>query len=179
MLAALWAADGALTAAHVRQAVSGTLAYNTVQTILVRLYEKGLIGRVADGRRHEYFPVKGARTAPTRAAAFVTAAVLCAAATTWGLILLAAALLGNTSLVAEEASQRGVQWQDPVPELIGVIAAVLLIFGAVRVVRVLRARRATIRELHAVCSSCGTVSWQWWRWTLRMPSRCRAVPAES
>jgi predicted transcriptional regulator len=60
VLAALWAADGALTAADVRQAVSGGLAYNTVQTILVRLYEKGLIGRVADGRRHEYFPVKGA-----------------------------------------------------------------------------------------------------------------------
>jgi len=60
VLAALWAAAGPLTAAHVRQAVGGGLAYNTVQTILVRLYEKGLIGRVADGRRHEYFPVKGA-----------------------------------------------------------------------------------------------------------------------
>lgn len=60
VLAALWAADGAVTAAHVREAVSGGLAYNTVQTILVRLYEKGLIGRVAEGRRHEYFPVKGA-----------------------------------------------------------------------------------------------------------------------
>ncbi|HKR48593.1 MAG TPA: BlaI/MecI/CopY family transcriptional regulator [Pseudonocardiaceae bacterium] len=60
VLAALWAADGALTAAQVRQAVSGGLAYNTVQTILVRLYEKGLVDRVADGRRHEYFPVKGA-----------------------------------------------------------------------------------------------------------------------
>ncbi|MGH3920519.1 MAG: M56 family metallopeptidase [Pseudonocardiaceae bacterium] len=96
-----------------------------------------------------------ARTSPTRAAAFVTAAVLCAAATTWGLILLAATLLGNTAMVAAEASERGVQWQDPVPELIGVIAATLLIFGAVRVARVLRARRATIRELRAVCNSCG------------------------
>ena len=60
VLAALWAADGPLTAARVREAVGGELAYNTVQTILVRLYEKGLIGRVADGRRHEYFAVKGA-----------------------------------------------------------------------------------------------------------------------
>lgn len=60
VLAALWAADGPLTTAYVRQAVGGGLAYNTVQTILVRLYEKGLIGRVAEGRRHEYFPVKGA-----------------------------------------------------------------------------------------------------------------------
>jgi Zn-dependent protease with chaperone function len=96
-----------------------------------------------------------ARTAPTRAAAFVVAAMLCASAATWGLVLLAATLLGNTALVAEEASARGVQLQDPVPELIGVVAAVLLIFGAVRVVRVLRARRATIRELRAVCRSCG------------------------
>ncbi|MGH3752638.1 MAG: M56 family metallopeptidase [Pseudonocardiaceae bacterium] len=96
-----------------------------------------------------------ARTAPTRAAVFVVAAMLCASAATWGLVLLAATLLGNTSLVAEEASARGVQLQDPVPKLIGVAAAVLLVFGAVRVVRVLRARRATTRELRAVCSSCG------------------------
>ncbi|MGB9282364.1 MAG: BlaI/MecI/CopY family transcriptional regulator [Pseudonocardiaceae bacterium] len=60
VLAALWAADAPLAAARVRAAVGGELAYNTVQTILVRLYEKGLIGRVADGRRHEYFAVKGA-----------------------------------------------------------------------------------------------------------------------
>jgi len=60
VLAALWAADTPLTTAQVRQAVGGELAYNTVQTILVRLYEKGLIDRVADGRRYEYYPVKGA-----------------------------------------------------------------------------------------------------------------------
>ncbi|HKR48592.1 MAG TPA: M56 family metallopeptidase [Pseudonocardiaceae bacterium] len=94
-------------------------------------------------------------TAPTRAVAFVIAAMLCAAATTWGLVLLAATLLGNTSLVAGEASERGVQLQDPVPELIAVIAAALLILGAVRVVRVLRARRTMLHELRAVCCSCG------------------------
>lgn len=60
VLAALWATNKPLTAAHVREAVGGGLAYNTVQTILVRLYEKGLASRVADGRRHAYFPVKGA-----------------------------------------------------------------------------------------------------------------------
>lgn len=60
VLAALWAADGPLTAAQVRQAVGGELAYNTVHTTLVRLYDKQLIDRAADGRRHEYFPVKGA-----------------------------------------------------------------------------------------------------------------------
>ncbi|HEY6422363.1 MAG TPA: M56 family metallopeptidase [Pseudonocardiaceae bacterium] len=95
------------------------------------------------------------RTAPTRAAAFVVAAVLCTAAATWGLVLLAATLLGNTSLAAEEASEHGVQLQDPVPDLIGVTAAALLLLGAFRVVRARRARRATIRELRAVCSSCG------------------------
>lgn len=46
--------------------------------------------------------------------------------------------------------------QDPVPELIGVVAAVLLVLGATRVIRVVRARRATIRELQAVCRSCGS-----------------------
>jgi Zn-dependent protease with chaperone function len=97
-----------------------------------------------------------ARTAPTRAAVFVIAAMLCAAAATWGLVLLAVTLLGYTSLVADEALARGVQLQDPVPKLIGVTAAVLLLVGIVRVVRVLRARRATTRELRAVCSACGS-----------------------
>jgi Zn-dependent protease with chaperone function len=96
------------------------------------------------------------RIAPTRAVVFVVAAVLCATAATWGLVLLAATLLGNTTLVADEALERGVQLQDPVPRLIGVTAVALLIYGALRVVRVLRARQATTRELRAVCSSCGT-----------------------
>ena len=97
-----------------------------------------------------------ARTAPTRVVAFVVAAILCAAAATWGLVLLAATLLGDLSLVADEALERGVQLQDPVPTLIGVTATILLIIGMVRVGRVLRARRATHRELHAVCRACGT-----------------------
>jgi Zn-dependent protease with chaperone function len=97
-----------------------------------------------------------ARTAPTWAAAFVIAAMLCAAAATWGLVLLAATLLGTISLVADEALEQGVQLQDPVPKIIGITAAVLLIFGIVRVVRVLRVRRATNRELREVCRACGT-----------------------
>ncbi len=60
VLAALWATDEPLTAAQVRKAVGGELAHNTVQTTLVRLVEKGLVDRMADGRRHTYFPVKGA-----------------------------------------------------------------------------------------------------------------------
>ncbi|HET9118098.1 MAG TPA: M56 family metallopeptidase [Pseudonocardiaceae bacterium] len=96
------------------------------------------------------------RTAPTRAAAFVIAAMLCATAATWGLVLLAATLLGTTALVADEALERGIELQDPVPKLIGITAAILLIFGVIRVARVLRARRATNRELRAVCRACGS-----------------------
>jgi len=96
-----------------------------------------------------------ARTAPTRVVAFVIAAMLCATAATWGLVLLAATLLGDTTLVADEALERGVQLQDPVPTLIGVTATILLIFGIVRVARVLTVRRAMNRELRAVCSACG------------------------
>lgn len=97
-----------------------------------------------------------ARTAPTRVVAFVVAAILCATAATWGLVLLAATLLGDTALVADEALERGVQLQDPVPTLIGVTATVLLLLGVIRVARVLRTRRATNRELQAVCRACGT-----------------------
>lgn len=60
VLAALWAAPGPLTTAEVQHAVDAELAYTTVQTILVRLYEKGLAGRTSVGRRHVYRPVKGA-----------------------------------------------------------------------------------------------------------------------
>jgi predicted transcriptional regulator len=60
VLAALWAADDALNAGDVRDAIGRELAYNTVHTVLVRLYEKGLVDRVAAGRRHTYFPMKRA-----------------------------------------------------------------------------------------------------------------------
>jgi hypothetical protein len=55
-----WPRCGPPTGRSRRRGRARRSAYNTVQTILVRLYEKGLIGRVADGRRHEYFAVKGA-----------------------------------------------------------------------------------------------------------------------
>jgi predicted transcriptional regulator len=61
VLAALWASgERALTAAEVQRAVDADLAYNTVQTILARLFDKGLVGRSPEGRRHRYRPVKGA-----------------------------------------------------------------------------------------------------------------------
>lgn len=57
VLAALWAADAPLTPAEVADAVGGGLAYNTVQTILARLYAKGAVGREPSGRAHAYTPV--------------------------------------------------------------------------------------------------------------------------
>ncbi|KIZ16482.1 CopY family transcriptional regulator [Streptomyces natalensis ATCC 27448] len=59
MLAALWATDRALTPSDI-QADIGGLAYNTVHTILKRLYDKGLVIRDADGRRGAYRPTKDA-----------------------------------------------------------------------------------------------------------------------
>jgi predicted transcriptional regulator len=60
VLAALWAADRPLSTAEVQHAVDSQLAYTTVQTILARLHDKGMVGRDSDGRRHRYHPVKGA-----------------------------------------------------------------------------------------------------------------------
>lgn len=60
VLAALWAAPAALTAGGVQHALGGDLAYNTVQTILVRLLDKGLVDRVEAGRAHAYSPTKSA-----------------------------------------------------------------------------------------------------------------------
>jgi predicted transcriptional regulator len=58
VLAALWAADEALTPGQVHSELEPTLAYNTVQTILIRLYDKGLLLRQADGRTHLYRPAQ-------------------------------------------------------------------------------------------------------------------------
>lgn len=60
VLAALWASDQALTPGEVQQALGGELAYNTVHTILVRLFDKGLVERVGAGRAHAYSPTQGA-----------------------------------------------------------------------------------------------------------------------
>lgn len=83
------------------------------------------------------------------------AAVLCAIGTTWALVLLALSLLGFTPLAVEEASERGVRLVQPVPGMVGAMAAVALGIGLVRVVRAVRARGATRRELRALCRSCG------------------------
>ncbi len=57
ILGVLWAADGALVPGQVQQALGHDLAYNTVHTILTRLYAKGAVTRQAVGRAHAYRPV--------------------------------------------------------------------------------------------------------------------------
>ncbi|MEV7629561.1 BlaI/MecI/CopY family transcriptional regulator [Actinoplanes sp. NPDC089786] len=63
VMAALWAAEGPLTAADVQREIGGELAYNTVQTILIRLHEKAVVERRKEGRGHVYWPVQDAATA--------------------------------------------------------------------------------------------------------------------
>ncbi len=57
VLAVLWTVDSPLTPAEVVDALGGNLAYNTVQTILVRLAAKGAVRREPSGRAHAYRPV--------------------------------------------------------------------------------------------------------------------------
>jgi Zn-dependent protease with chaperone function len=96
------------------------------------------------------------RLSPSRGGvvAVVGAALLCAAGTTWALVLLSLSLLGFTTLAAEEASERGVALAHPVPGAVGATAVLALGIGVVRVVQVLRVRRSTDRELRELCRSC-------------------------
>jgi len=59
VMAALWAADQPLTPGAVQEVLDGELAYNTVQTILVRLHDKGMVSRTPSGRGHAYTPTAG------------------------------------------------------------------------------------------------------------------------
>jgi predicted transcriptional regulator len=61
-----------LTAADLQALLGGDLAYNTVQTILTRLRDKGVVQRRKAGRGHLYWPVTDAATA---AAAQMSAAL--------------------------------------------------------------------------------------------------------
>jgi predicted transcriptional regulator len=60
VLAALWATEQPLGPAEIQAEIGGGLAYNTVHTILKRLYDKGLVLRDVDGRRGAYRPAKNA-----------------------------------------------------------------------------------------------------------------------
>ncbi|MET8445977.1 M48 family metalloprotease [Streptomyces sp. NPDC005209] len=93
-------------------------------------------------------PLIGRRVAPALAARVLTcAAALTAAATTWSLVLLTTALVGEAPPVVAEARQDGRQPVDPVPEVIGIAACLALVVVACRVHRAVRAERATRRAL--------------------------------
>ncbi|MFJ9820164.1 M48 family metalloprotease [Streptomyces sp. NPDC101151] len=97
-------------------------------------------------------PVIGRRVAPALAARVLTsAAALTAAATTWSLVLLSAALLGDAPPVVAEAREDGRPLVDPVPEVIGVAAVLALLAVLYRVHRAVRCERATRRALRRLC----------------------------
>ncbi|MGA5566205.1 BlaI/MecI/CopY family transcriptional regulator [Streptomyces platensis] len=58
VLAALWAAEGPLSAAAVQSALGGRLARTTVTTILTRLHDKGAVSRSRAGRGFVYAPIQ-------------------------------------------------------------------------------------------------------------------------
>ncbi|MEV6844358.1 BlaI/MecI/CopY family transcriptional regulator [Actinoplanes sp. NPDC051411] len=62
VMAVLWqaSADQPLAPSDVQSRLGGDLAYNTVQTILIRLQEKGLVERRKAGRGHVYWAVNDA-----------------------------------------------------------------------------------------------------------------------
>ena len=54
VLAEIWAQGCPVTAADIVEALGGDLAHNTIQTTLVRLFDKGLVQREKVGRAHAY-----------------------------------------------------------------------------------------------------------------------------
>jgi predicted transcriptional regulator len=60
ILGTLWTTGKPLTPSEIQTRIGGGLAYNTVHTILKRLWDKGLVIRDAEGRRGAYLPAKDA-----------------------------------------------------------------------------------------------------------------------
>lgn len=54
----LWDSGGWLTPGEVQESLGADLAYNTVHTILSRLWDKQRLDRQLDGRSHVYRPVQ-------------------------------------------------------------------------------------------------------------------------
>lgn len=77
-------------------------------------------------------------------------AVLSAAASTWGLTLLAATLLTHTP----PAQELGTVVVNPVPAMVAAAAALTVLWCLHRAVRVVQVRRNIERELRAVCALC-------------------------
>jgi predicted transcriptional regulator len=57
ILAALWTAEKPLTPAEVQSELGDELAYTTVMTALMRLFEKGIVSRERAGRAYAYIAV--------------------------------------------------------------------------------------------------------------------------
>ena len=57
VLGVLWASDRPMTAGELVEQLGTQLAYNTVQTVLARLYAKGVVQRQQVGRAHAYTAV--------------------------------------------------------------------------------------------------------------------------
>ncbi|MEU9971553.1 M56 family metallopeptidase [Streptomyces sp. NPDC051014] len=96
--------------------------------------------------------VIGRRVAPGLAARVLTvAAVVTAAATTWSLVLLTTALLGDAPPVVREAREDGRPLTHPVPGVIGLAACLALAVVVWRLQRAVRAERRTRRALRRLC----------------------------
>ena len=54
----LWATGAPAKPGEVHQAIAPELAYTTIMTVLTRLWQKDLLGRVLDGRAYVYTPTK-------------------------------------------------------------------------------------------------------------------------
>jgi len=68
VLAVLWSGGGPLTPGDIQRALGGGLARTTVNTILSRLHDKGVVTRTRVGRAFAYAPAREAQDAPGLAA---------------------------------------------------------------------------------------------------------------
>ncbi|MFY4723153.1 M56 family metallopeptidase [Streptomyces sp. LaBMicrA B280] len=94
-------------------------------------------------------PLTGRYVAPAAAArVLAAAAVVTAGATTWSLVLLGAALLGDVPPVVRDGGAAA----DPVPVVIGLAACLALVVVGVRLHRAVRAERRTRRALRRLCA---------------------------
>lgn len=107
----------------------------------------------------------GRRLSPrTATPALVAAATLAAAASTWGLVLLAATLLKGAPPVTENALQGSLAADQPVPGVVAGLALAVLVVGAYRLVETQRLQRSTRLGLQELCRHSGggdvvVVSW--------------------
>lgn len=100
-------------------------------------------------------PLLAARCGPTRAAmGLVVAASLAAAAWTWALLLLAAALLHEAPVVTERIPPGAAPFTDPLAPVVSAVALALVTVGAYRAVVVVRRCARMAAQLRALCAAC-------------------------